>query len=124
MYLFRWVNFSFLILTLGIDPSAEQLLVFLESPPETLLFASELDNVWVLTLAMRALRTVSMNLLPAPEMVPLPHSDDDDDEAVDLVGSALKPLALPLSPLCPRKSFVLSFSSSHNECNSDVRVLS
>jgi len=118
---------------LGMDPSAEQLLVFLDKPPKTLLFASTLDNVCVFTRAMSALRTVSMNLLPAPEMVPLPHSEDDDDDeaANDLVSSAPKPplapvpaLVLPLPPsLCPRKSFVLSFSSSHNECNKDVLVL-
>lgn len=109
------------------DPSTEQLLVFLERPPEMLLFVSALDNVCVLTLAMSALRTVSINLLPAPEIVPLPYSDDDeDDEAMDLAGSEPKPL-VPLvlpSPLYPRKSLVLSFSSSHNECNKDVRVLS
>jgi hypothetical protein len=30
----------------------------------------------------------------------------------------------PVPPsLCPRKSLVLSFSSSHNECNKDVLVL-
>jgi len=98
-----------------------------------LLFASTLDNVCVLTRAMSALRTVSMNRLPAPEMVPLPHSDDDDDEAADdLVSSEPRPplappvpaLVPPLPPsLCPRKSLVLSFSSSHSECNKDVRVL-
>jgi len=120
-------------LTLGMDPSAEQLLVFLDRPPEMLLFASTLDNVCVLTRAMSALRTVSMNRLPAPEMVPLPHSDDDDDEAADdLVSSEPRPplappvpaLVPPLPPsLCPRKSLVLSFNSSHSECNKDVRVL-
>lgn len=122
-------------LTLGMDPSAEQLLVFLDRPPETLLFASALDSVCVLTRAISALRTVSMNLLPAPEMVPLPHSDDEDDDeaADDLVSSAPRPPLVPAAPalvpllppsLCPRKSLVLSFSSSHNECNKDVRVLS
>lgn len=122
-------------LTLGMDPSAEQLLVFLDRPPETLLFASKLDCICVLlTRALSALRTVSMNRLPAPDMVPFPHSDDDaDDETTDdLVSSEPRPpLAPPTAPapvlppsLCPRKSLVLSFSSSHNECNRDVRVLS
>jgi hypothetical protein len=117
---------QFFLLTVGIDPSAEQLLVFLERPPNMLLFASAFVSVCVLTLAIRALRTVSMNLLPAPEMVPLPHSDDDDDEAADFVSSVFKPLVLlPLpSPLYPKKSLVLSFSSSHKECNNEVRVLS
>lgn len=88
-------------LTLGMDPSAEQLLVFLDRPPETLLFASEFDIVCVLTRAMSALRTVSMNRLPAPEMVPLlPHSDDDDDDEAtdDLVSSEPR---LPLVPVAP-----------------------
>lgn len=125
----RWWS----VLTVGADPSAEQLLVFLERPPATLLFASALDdNGCVLTLAMSALRTVSINLLPAPEMVPLPYSDDDDDDEaiVDLVESAPGPVvppapapAQPPSPFCPKNSLVFSFSSSHSECNRDVRVL-
>lgn len=120
------------LLTPGNDPSAEQLLVFLDRPPETLLFVSALDSVWVLTLAMSAFRTVSMNRLPAPDMVPLPNSEeDDDDEApadfVDSVpGNPLGPGTPPPTPTPsqPRKSLVLSLSSSHSECNSDVRVLS
>lgn len=102
-YLSWWLKLFILFpLTLGMDPSAEQLLVFLDRPPpETLLFASVLDSDCVLTLAMSALRTVSMNRLPAPEIVPLlPHSEDDadDDAAADFVSSAPRPLG-PMSPL-------------------------
>lgn len=90
-------------LTYCVGGSKVELMIFLWPEPNTLLLVS-----WFgfRTRAINALRTVSMNRLPALEVVPFSC------------------LWLSKSHSWPKKSLVLSRSSSQSECNNDDRVRS